>query len=90
MLDASVDARHAMAKYLLLIVLGIVVWWAWRKSNAPPKSGAFPPSSPAAEQMVACARCGLNQPVSECVRSGVRYYCCEAHRRDAESESGSA
>jgi hypothetical protein len=35
--------------------------------------------------MVGCAYCGLNQPVGECVESGGRHYCCDAHRQAAEA-----
>lgn len=75
-----------MTKYLLLIALAIVVWWLWRKAQATRSGGQTPPAPREAEQMVTCARCGVNQPVSESILAGGSYYCCAAHRRDAEAE----
>jgi hypothetical protein len=35
--------------------------------------------------MVACALCGVNQPVSESILANDRYYCSAAHLREAQS-----
>ena len=75
-----------MTKYLLLTALAIVVWWMWRKSRAARSGVPPPPASRAAEQMVKCVHCGVNQPVSESILAGGRYFCCAAHRRDAEGD----
>ena len=75
-----------MTKYLLLIALAIVVWWMWRKSQAARSATQAPPVQREAERMVKCARCGVNQPVSESILAGGAYYCCAAHRRDAEGD----
>ncbi len=40
---------------------------------------------PGAARMVACALCGTHIPESEAVRAGNQVYCCEEHRRSAES-----
>lgn len=77
-----------MTKYLLLIALGVVVWWLWRKSRAPRSGAQRPPAQRATERMVKCSHCGVNQPVSESILAAGRYYCCAAHRRAAESEGG--
>ncbi|MBI4742426.1 MAG: hypothetical protein HY777_12945 [Betaproteobacteria bacterium] len=74
-------------KYLLLIVLVGVVGWLWRKSRAP--EPGVPPAVPpdnGAEDMVKCALCGVNQPVSDSILAGGHYYCCSAHRRAARPE----
>ncbi|MCL2524866.1 MAG: hypothetical protein FWF20_02165 [Betaproteobacteria bacterium] len=69
-------------KFLLLLALFGIIWWAWRKPAAPP---AAPRAERPAEKMVACAHCGLLVPESESLGAGERRYCCEAHRRGEES-----
>jgi len=75
-----------MTKFLLLIALAVVVWWMWRKSQAAGSATPRPPVQREAERMVKCAYCGVNQPVSESILAAGRYYCCAAHRHEAESE----
>ena len=71
-------------KFLLLIVLVIAVLLVLRKMQDSRKKNP-PRSSPAAsERMVVCARCGVNQPVSESILSNGNFYCCNAHRQEAE------
>lgn len=73
-----------MGKVLLVAVLAVVVWWMWRKLQAPSRRDGELPAARPAELMVTCAHCGVNQPRSECVESGGRLYCSEAHRRASE------
>jgi uncharacterized protein len=74
-------------KYLLLIALFVVVLLMLRKIQAS-RSGVRPPPAPRApERMVKCAYCGVNQPVSESILTDGRYYCCIAHRQEAESKN---
>ena len=77
-----------MTKFLLLIALVGVVWWLWRKSLiAQSRSATRPPPVPnEAENMVKCAYCGVNQPISDSILADGRYYCCVAHRRVGASE----
>lgn len=79
-----------MGKFLLIVILGVVVWWMWRKlqaagSKSSPAKVERPP-----ELMVRCAHCGVNQPQSECVpgKEASVFYCSEAHRQEAESRAG--
>jgi uncharacterized protein len=72
-------------KYLLLIVLIIAALLVLRKLQGARKNNPPRPSPAAAERMVVCARCGVNQPVSESILSDGHYYCCNAHRQEAES-----
>ena len=71
-------------KYLLWIALFLLVYWTLRKTrNRGEKSP--PTTSRAPEQMVTCAHCGINLPVSESIHdeSG-RHFCCIDHQRAAE------
>lgn len=67
-----------MLKYLLLIAIGVVVWWAWRQRNRPGIAEARREIPP--EPMVTCAHCGVYLPQSESLAEGGRHYCSEAHR----------
>ena len=71
-------------KFLLLMALFFVVWWLLRKASASRAAGRQPPAR-APERMVKCAHCGVNQPVSESILTHGHYYCCNAHRLEAES-----
>lgn len=72
-------------KYLLLLALFFVVLWLLRKARASRSADRQPPAVRAPEQMVKCAHCGVNQPISESILTHGRYYCCNAHRLEAES-----
>ncbi|MFZ4535124.1 PP0621 family protein [Propionivibrio sp.] len=72
-------------KYFFLIALFFVVLWLWRKAKASRAGGESPPVSRTPESMVKCAHCGVNQPVSESILTNGHYYCCPAHRHEAES-----
>ena len=74
-------------KFLLLVALFLAVYLLLRKASAS-RSSARPPAPRAPEQMVKCAHCGVNQPISESILTHGRYYCCAAHRPEAESRDG--
>lgn len=66
-------------KYLLLIAIALVLWWAWKKrSDHPPapKSGA----DKTTEKIIACAHCGVLHPLGESLVKEGAHYCCAAHR----------
>ena len=71
-----------VARLLLWLVLGLVVWWMLRPRKPAPPAGARAqaPAGAAPEAMVDCAHCGLHFPASEAVRDGARVFCCSAHR----------
>ena len=64
-----------MAKILLLIAIGFVVWALFRSYlrslNKPPASTR----ESAVEDMVKCAHCGVNLPRSEAIYSGGELFC---------------
>lgn len=72
-------------KILLLIVLAIAAVLVWRLMQASSRRVRPQAATRAAERMVACAHCGVNQPLSESVLARGRYYCCDAHWHEAES-----
>lgn len=72
-----------MARLIFLVVAIALVFWLLRRFRRP-SSDSQDTSLP--EDMVSCARCGLNLPKSEAIASGDNYYCCEAHRRDSKPE----
>lgn len=74
-------------KFLLLLALFLAVYLLLRKAAAARSSARSPAPRPP-ERMVKCAYCGVNQPVSESLLTHGRYYCCDAHRREAEARDG--
>ncbi|WP_291992221.1 PP0621 family protein [Candidatus Accumulibacter sp. ACC003] len=76
-----------MSKYLLLFGLACVFWWLWRKSRGLSRDHSESSTVERdAESMVQCARCGVNQPISESILANGNYYCCAAHLRAARSD----
>lgn len=76
----------AMMRNLFLIVLLFVVLWIVRNAFASRRRGQRADAAPAPEMMVKCAHCGVNQPISESILTHGRYFCCNAHRLEAESK----
>jgi uncharacterized protein len=72
-------------KYLLLITIALVLWWAWKKRSDHPPA---PKNSAAkvAEEIVACAHCGVLHPLSESLIEGDAHYCSAAHRLAGKSQ----
>jgi uncharacterized protein len=74
-----------LLKYLLLLVIAAIVWRVWQKNHA--SRAEAPPAERPPERMVACTRCGVLMPESDCLADRGSYYCCEAHRQAAEADS---
>lgn len=75
-----------MARLLILIALGAVVWWLWRRFLRPRRPSAAPPP-PTPEAMVRCVHCGIHIPRKEALAQGTHWYCCREHLpQDADSE----
>ncbi|MBK7354602.1 PP0621 family protein [Propionivibrio sp.] len=70
---------------LFLIVLFFVVLWILRRALRSRTGGQRSSTVPTPEMMVKCAYCGVNQPISESILTQGRYYCCNAHRLEADS-----
>ena len=68
-----------MGKLIFFLLLGIVIWWLVRglaKSKLRHEDPAAPSSS-RVEDMVACARCGVNLPRSSAREEGGKFVCLD-------------
>jgi len=74
-----------MAKLLLFGLLAVLAYLYLRGSG---RRRSVPPPSPAVQDMVACARCGVNLPEIESVQAGGKHYCSEQHRQLGPLEPG--
>lgn len=75
-------------KYLLILLAVLVGVWLWRSGRATPttpKSGSGKTPPPTAQDMVACAACGVHLPNTDAVRGRRGWYCGEPHRIESES-----
>ncbi len=66
-----------MSKLLLLLVLAAALYFLLRPRSVRESS---PPRGAPVEDMVACARCGLNIPRSEAIQSRGLAFCSDEHR----------
>ena len=65
-----------MGRVLTLIILAALVWWVFRSfMRAQVRDEAPRGRSLEAEDMVKCARCGVNMPRSEAREDGGRVVC---------------
>jgi len=65
-----------LARIVLFVIIGLVVWGLVRgfsRSRVARDEGAA--RAPAAEDMVACARCGVHMPRSEALMEGGSFHC---------------
>lgn len=72
-----------MTKLIFIVVAVVAVIWILRRALAGPGAPAKPPQE-AGEQkgeLVACAQCGVNLPITEARSAGGRFYCSEEHWR---------
>jgi len=70
-----------VAKFLLLVALGLLVgWWIAKRYRA--RSDAGDDKTPrGSEDMVRCALCGVHLPRSESLMTRGLYYCSAEHQR---------
>jgi len=65
-----------MSRLLMLVAIGVAVYWLFRSYG----KDVSRQDSPAVEDMVRCAHCGLHIPRSEGLQSGGNYFCGAEHR----------
>lgn len=70
-----------MIKILLLIVVGFTVWAVIRAYQRSLDKPSAPTHEPAVEDMVKCARCGVNLPRSEAIYSSGDFFCTPEHKQ---------
>ena len=73
-------------KYLFWLVVGLFVWWAYRRSRAGAGTPQSPPP-PQTQDMVTCAHCGIHLPRDEAVTGTRGQYCSAAHRSAASDRN---
>lgn len=66
-----------MGRILILILIGIALWWLFRGFFRAQVRDARKPAaqSPQGEDMVRCERCGVNLPRSETREEGGKLVC---------------
>ena len=70
-------------KLLFWALLGLFVWWVWRRAQDRPPSPPPPPTPAPVSPMVCCAHCGLHLPREDAVAGERGSYCSVAHRQAA-------
>lgn len=74
-----------MAKFLLLLALGIVVYLIVSRmkggADRQQEVAQRPPPPATPEDMVRCTVCGVHLPRSESFTSSGRFFCSDEHRR---------
>jgi len=74
-----------MGGILRLVIIGLIIWFAWRflqryltvRQDDPSTAAPPPPSSQA---MRRCAHCNVHIPEGESTQSRGQFFCSEAHR----------
>jgi uncharacterized protein len=67
-----------LGRILFWLILAILAWWFVKgvlRATRDREIGKKESQSLEAEDMVACARCGVNMPRSEAREEGGRYFC---------------
>ncbi|HYP67329.1 MAG TPA: PP0621 family protein [Thiobacillaceae bacterium] len=71
-----------MGKLLVLLILGFVIYAilkSYARSQTPDRRAPGPARGP--EDMVKCARCGVNLPRSEALLSKGEFFCSREHQQ---------
>ena len=66
-----------MARILLLLAIGFAIWLLFRGFLRSQTKDAEPSEARDVEDMVACARCGVNMPRSDAKEEGGRFTCSD-------------
>ena len=70
-----------MGRLIFWLLIAVLFWWFVKGLLKSRKSeDATPSESARVEDMVACARCGVNMPQSEALLEGGKYYCASNPR----------
>jgi uncharacterized protein len=66
-----------LARILLLLVIGFFIWVLFRGFFRAQVKDDAAPAPKEAEDMVACARCGVNMPRSEAREADGKFTCAD-------------
>jgi uncharacterized protein len=67
-----------LGKLLFFLLLGLLGWWLVRGLTKSKLKHDEDPAKPGrVEDMVACARCGVNLPRSDAREEGGRFFCVD-------------
>ena len=69
-----------MSKLLLYALLAFCAYLFFRSLGRGRTGTHHARREPPAQEMVACAQCGVHLPEGESLQSGEHRYCCEEHR----------
>jgi uncharacterized protein len=79
-----------VARLLLILVVGLVIYWLLRRAISGARSASAGGAAGAAarvnrsDPMLQCAYCGVHIPAAEAVRGGDgRTFCCSGHEQSA-------
>ncbi len=75
-----------MAKLILLILAGLVVYLVIKNYRRRADRKDISPQPTADERMVRCAQCGVHHPRSESLLSAGKFYCSAEHERLARRD----
>ncbi len=70
-------------KYLVLLIVLVLGygWWRSGRREAMRAAATAKAATPAPQEIVTCAHCGLHLPRSEALAQGTRYYCSPEHQQ---------
>ncbi len=71
-----------MTKILLIAIAFAAVFWLLRNHRRRADRAAQPPPDAPAEDMVACAHCGVHLPRGESLISEARHFCSQEHEQE--------
>lgn len=74
-----------MGVILRLVIIGLIIWFAWRfiQRWLARQQGQQPPAAPPSadgQAMRCCAYCQVHVPEGESTQSRGEFFCSEAHR----------
>ena len=72
-----------MSRLILIIVIIALVYWLLKSSRNQQRKQDEPTRT---QDMVSCARCGINLPKSESLLVGGKTYCCAEHSRSQDGK----
>lgn len=73
-------------KYLLLLLLVGLLWWAFTRARQS-RTSDTPSGSTSAQDMARCAHCGIHLPKDEAVLGDKGLYCSTEHRTAAQDRN---